>query len=182
MGILGWHYNCRLLVSSQKYMQQLRGVHDLLRQQSCSMFVRAWNEGPHEGVKLGCWCNYRKGRTATRHYANQPAQPLWPLYIAWHPNFMSTYRGLMHVLHSILNVKALLGGLLRDCEIFANLRIAFLSSSNDCGEAGGSLQLQLLTWGKQRHCRRPQPMGGDRLQAELLLLAAATPRRKQSPK
>ena len=37
---------------------------------------------------------------------------------------------------SVLNVKALVGagrGLLRDCEIFANLRIAFVSSSRDQG-------------------------------------------------
>ena len=44
----------------------------------------------------------------------------------------------MPVYHSVLNVKALVGfqpgdspsrGLLRDCEIFGNLRIAFVSSS-----------------------------------------------------
>ena len=36
-------------------------------------------------VKLGPRRNYHKGRAAIRHYANQPARPLWPLR-RW-PNF-----------------------------------------------------------------------------------------------
>ena len=47
-------------------------------------------------------------RAALRIYVNQTTHPhpLWPLL--QHPNFMSTYRGLMPVKHSVLNVKALL--------------------------------------------------------------------------
>ena len=40
----------------------------------------------------------------------------------WHPNFLSTYRGLTHVKHCVLNVKALVCAF-RDCEILANLRL-----------------------------------------------------------
>ena len=43
-------------------------------------------------VKLGPRRNYHKGRAAIRHYANQPAHPLWLLH--WRPNFTSTYRGV----------------------------------------------------------------------------------------
>ena len=53
-------------------------------------------------MKLGRQHNYHKGRAAIRHYANQPARPLWPLRLR--PNFMSTYRGLTSVQHSVLIV------------------------------------------------------------------------------
>ena len=54
---------------------------------------------------------YHKRRAAIRHYANQPARPL--SLLRWHPNFMSTYRGvntrLAWCLNSVLNVKTLVG-------------------------------------------------------------------------
>ena len=43
-------------------------------------------------MKLGPWCNYHKGRAAIRHYANQPARPLWPLHRG--PNFTLRDRGV----------------------------------------------------------------------------------------
>ena len=44
-------------------------------------------------VKLGPQRNYHKGQAAIgRHYANQPARPLW--HLCWCPNFTSTYRGV----------------------------------------------------------------------------------------
>ena len=39
-------------------------------------------------VKLGPRRNYHKGRAAIRHYANQPARPLWLLCLR--PNYTST--------------------------------------------------------------------------------------------
>ena len=47
-------------------------------------------------VKLGTRRNYHKGWAAIRHYANQPAGPLWPL--CWRPIFTSTYRGINAIL------------------------------------------------------------------------------------
>ena len=46
-------------------------------------------------VKLGPRRYYHEGRAAIRHYANQPARPLW-LWCQC-PNFPSTYRGLTSV-------------------------------------------------------------------------------------
>ena len=43
-------------------------------------------------VKLGPRRNYHKGRAAIRHYANQPARPLWPLRRG--PNFTLRDRGV----------------------------------------------------------------------------------------
>ena len=43
-------------------------------------------------VKFGPWRNYYKGRAALRHYANQPAHPLWPLRRG--PNFKLRDRGV----------------------------------------------------------------------------------------
>ena len=51
-------------------------------------------------MKLGRRRNYHEGGAAIRHYANQPARPLWPLRRC--PNFMSTYRMLTSVQHSVL--------------------------------------------------------------------------------
>ena len=50
-------------------------------------------------MKVGHWCNYHEGRATLRHYAKQALTPI-------------SSRGL-----------------LRDCEIFANLRLTFVSSS-----------------------------------------------------
>ena len=51
------------------------------------------------------------GQAAIRHYANQPARPLWPLRRG--PNFTLRDRGvnahLAKCLNSVLNVKALVG-------------------------------------------------------------------------
>ena len=53
-------------------------------------------------------------------------------------------------------------GLLRDCEIFANLGIAFVSSSNDEGcwlQVGGPAGAGLAVWAEQER-------GGEAVQAE----------------
>ena len=47
---------------------------------------------PTVDVKLERQRKYHKGWVAIRHYANQPARPLWLL--RRRPNFMSTYRGV----------------------------------------------------------------------------------------
>ena len=43
-------------------------------------------------MKLGCRCKSHQEREAIRHYANQPACPLWPLHLR--PNFTSTNFGV----------------------------------------------------------------------------------------
>ena len=57
---------------------------------------------------LGPRRNYLKGRAAIRHYANQPARPIWLL--RRRPNFTSTYRRVsIRLAYSVLNVKAIVG-------------------------------------------------------------------------
>ena len=73
-----------------------------------------------------------EGRAAIRQYANQPPVPYDDPF-----SHLLTVRSTS-VKHSVLNVKALVGafnqemtpseGFLRDCEIFGNLRITFVSS------------------------------------------------------
>ena len=66
-------------------------------------------------VKLGPRRNYHKGRAAIRHNANQPARPLWLKCESATRRFQPGPGPSR--------------GLLRDCRIFANLRLTFVSSS-----------------------------------------------------
>ena len=65
---------------------------------------------------MGCRRKDHNQRMALRIYANQTACPLCSLCL--HPNFAPTYRRGK--------------GLLRDCEIFANLRLKLIVDRVKC--------------------------------------------------
>ena len=69
------------------YFCWLKGAKTLLRHYAKrALTPRSLN------MKLGPRRNYHEGRAAIRHYANQPARPLWPLCRG--PNFTLRDRGV----------------------------------------------------------------------------------------
>ena len=81
-------------------------------------------------MKLGHQCKSLKGRAAIRHYANQPAHPLWPL--SWRPNF------------SVFNVKAIVGTFNQEKAFSV---IVIVKSSRTC-EPSLKLRLKLCCSGQ----------------------------------
>ena len=75
-------------------------------------------------MTLGPQRNYHKGRAAIRHCANQTACPLWPLHRL--PIFTHTFHGFTPIQPSVFQPgEGPSRGSLRDCEIFAKLRLNF---------------------------------------------------------
>ena len=56
--------------------------------------------------EIGSPTQFHNWRVPIRHFANQPARPIWPL--RWQPSLTSTYRRVIIRLNSVWNVKAVL--------------------------------------------------------------------------
>ena len=94
-------------------------------------------------MKLGCLCNYHKGRAATRHYAIQPPSPVWEnsQLILREPFIWPSFEALVHAAPKVREISADLAtfGTRARLQFFPDTNFTYTKSINpscDCHGRG----------------------------------------------